>query len=359
MAEVRGQEACIVIGAGMAGLMAARTLAARALGVTVLEKARGVGGRMATRWLEPEEGGAERGRAVWDHGAQFFTVRHGEFEGRVKEWIDAGVARVWARGFPGADGIVSSDGHPRYCGSAGMSAIPRHLSRGLDVKLNERVIAIEETGGRWVARLEGGLRYDAGALILTPPVPQSLALLDAGGVRLPPAARESLERIVYAPSIAILAHIEGPSRVPEPGGIGLSGEPIAWIADNRRKGISPEATTVTIHAGPEWSHTHWDADPVEVAALLLDASREWIGDEIRSSQVHRWRYSQPVVLHEERCLISPGPPPLVFAGDAFGEPRIEGAALSGLAAAEQLEHLISLGTRQRTSDGEAGRRGER
>jgi predicted NAD/FAD-dependent oxidoreductase len=336
MARSGELQSCLVVGAGIAGLLAARTLADSGIEVVVLDKARGAGGRMATRWVDRDAGAPETARAVWDHGAQFFTARDEVFRAWADEWLKVGVTRIWAGGFPGTMGDASPEGHPRYRGTDGMSAIAKHLSRGIDVRLKERVVAVGEDGGRSRVRLERGTELRGDALILTPPVPQSLALLDAGGVRLPEDVRSSLERITYAPCIAILAEIDGASRVPAPGGMRLAGEPIAWIADNRQKGISPEATTITIHAGPEFSHAHWDDDPDGVARMLLDAAGEWIGDEIRSWQVHRWRYSQPVDLHPERCLIVSGPPLLAFAGDAFGGPRVEGAALSGLATAGTL-----------------------
>ena len=52
-----------VVGAGMAGLSAARALVDAGRSVVVFDKGRGIGGRMATRRL---------GAAVFDHGAQYF-----------------------------------------------------------------------------------------------------------------------------------------------------------------------------------------------------------------------------------------------------------------------------------------------
>ena len=98
---------CLIIGAGIAGLLAARTLQERGLQVTVLDKGRGVGGRMATRRI---------GSAVFDHGAQFFTARDPRFQALVNSWLAAEVAAEWCRGFAGPEGVRQDDGHPRYRG---------------------------------------------------------------------------------------------------------------------------------------------------------------------------------------------------------------------------------------------------
>jgi renalase len=116
----------------------------------------------------------------------------------------------------------------------------------------------------------------------------------------------------------------------------LRGEPLAFIADNHRKGISPNVFTVTLHAGPEFTREHWDAPHAEVAQKLLHAASEWLRAPVKQWQVHRWRYSLPVQTHPEACLFTDQPAPLVFAGDAFGQPRVEGAFLSGRAAAQAL-----------------------
>ena len=73
-----------------------------------------------------------------------------------------------------------------------------------------------------------------------------------------------------------------------------------------------------------------------VQEWLLNLAAPYLGNKIRRATLHRWRFAQPVEQHPERCFSIPLEAPLIFAGDAFGEPRVEGAVLSGMAAAEEL-----------------------
>ena len=59
-----------ILGAGMAGVTAARTLVQAGHQVSVFEQAPYVGGRMATR---------DTPWGSFDHGAQYFTVRDPRF----------------------------------------------------------------------------------------------------------------------------------------------------------------------------------------------------------------------------------------------------------------------------------------
>ncbi len=319
-------KSCVVVGAGLAGLVAAQQLQAAGIAVTVLDKGRGVGGRMATRRI---------GNGVIDHGAQFFTVRDERFRQLVEQWQAAGLVVEWTRGFVDVNGVWTGDGYPRYRGVTGMTAVPKYLAQKLDVRTSTRVTTIQSQGDQWHLTTESGEAFAADVLVMTAPVPQAMALL--GAVDLPTAVMHALTQIEYDPCIAVLAVLDRPAAIPQPGGVQLDSEPIRWLADNTQKGISPDVPTITIHGAPQFSRDHWDMDRNAAGQLLLDAAASWLGmAQISEFQVHGWRYSQPVTVHDEPCLLVPGPPPLVFAGDAFAGPRVEGAAVSGLVAASNL-----------------------
>ncbi|MBD3402899.1 NAD(P)-binding protein [candidate division GN15 bacterium] len=324
------QHQTIVVGAGIAGLLAARALAAAGRDTLIIDKARGVGGRMATRWIDTPEG-----QARFDHGAQFFTVRTARFRAEVDRWLRAKVAQLWSRGF--ADGMGAfSDGHARYRGTTGMTAIAKFLAEDLPIQLSCQIQSIVRDSDSWRLSTAEGDEFMAEWLILTPPVPQSLALLKAGQVALSAGTMSVLEGITYDPCIAAMAWFSRPTNIPEPGGMRIDAEDIYWLADNRRKGISIEVPSVTIHATPEFSRRCWDRDDEAVLREMIGRLTEWLPQEPLGYRVHRWRYSQPEMIHDERCLAPAEPGRLVFAGDAFGGPKIEGAALSGLAVADHI-----------------------
>ena len=316
-------KSCIVVGAGLSGLVAARTLQDAGGRVAVLEKEEKVGGRMRTDLV---------GDGVFDHGAQFFTVRSDRFEEMVESWISAGIAEEWSHGFADPSGEYQEDGHPRYKGTRGMTGIAEYLTQNLDVLTDVEVSGLQQGERGWEV-IAGGSAYAADALVLTPP--SALALVDDNGVTLPEEARHVLEKIDYAPCIAVMALLDGPGEVPDPGGVQIGDDPLFWVADNRKKGIS-EVPAVTIHAGPEFSREHARSDDATVTRLLLEEAKDYVGTGVTATAVYHWEYSQPTNPHDEPFVYVEGPPPLVFCGDAYAGPKVEGAVTSGLAAAEKL-----------------------
>lgn len=311
---------CIVIGGGITGLITATILQRKGIEVTILDKGRGIGGRLATRRIdrdEPTEG-------VFDYGTQYFSIEHPKLRPWIDDWQKKGVIKEWFR---------NNRNQIRYCGTNGTRDIAKYLARDLNVRTSSRVVRVSYDG-QWLVEIEGDRSYQGDVLVMTPPVPQSLALLDISGITLPPDIRSSLEQISYYSCIAVLASLEKHSSIPAPGGVALEDESLIWLADNYQKGIST-THAVTLHATPKFSETHWDSDDAEIADKLFTAASKYLNSAVTKYQVHRWRYSLPKTFYSEPCLTIPELS-LFMAGDAFVAPKIAGAMLSGIAVAESI-----------------------
>ncbi|HSH03301.1 MAG TPA: FAD-dependent oxidoreductase [Anaerolineae bacterium] len=319
MNNINPETDCLIVGAGLAGAIAAHTLTQHGLNCLVLDKGRGYGGRMASRYHD---------HARWDHGAQFFTVRSPIFQTYVDDWLQHDIVRLWSHGF-----TPQQDGYPRYRGQPGMTAIAKHLLHNIPTHLNTKVEEITFANGRWHIQTTHN-NYHSRTLVITPPAPQALSLFPPN--TLPHETTQTLGQIKYAPCFALLLTLNQPSPIPPPGALQLNGEPIHWLADNQQKGISA-IPTITIHAGPHFSQTHFDAPHHIITKKLIDAAAQWLNpNHITGQQLHRWRYSHPTQLHPNRYLFTSPQQPVIFAGDAFHEARVEGAALSGRSAALHL-----------------------
>jgi len=325
----------VIIGAGIAGLISARRLQKQGWQVTLLEKSKGYGGRLATRRI---------GEAVFDHGAQAFTVHSIFFRSLTEQMQDEGLVKDWCRGFLNADRQLSLDGYLRFYAVQGMSSLAKYVGRELDIRLHEKVLGLRSVSGRWQVMCESGLQLEADAVILTPPLPQALQLVKKiDNLGLTPEIWERLHAVKYDPCLAVMAVLDGPSGLPEPGGLASTDpmSPIKWIADNRQKGISSQEA-VTIHGTAHFSRSHWKTEREAAGQKLWQAAQgTYIQANALELQTHGWRYAQVTNPLESNSLMLNQSPPLLLAGDAFGSLQhpIEGAALSGLDAAQKLLKL--------------------
>ncbi|MEI6239700.1 MAG: FAD-dependent oxidoreductase [Planctomycetia bacterium] len=336
-----------IVGAGIAGLCAAATLMEAGRRVVVVDKSRGVGGRMATRRL---------GHAVVDHGAQFFTVRGELFDVIVANARHHGAIVPWCLGFARAESVdqpaaPADDGHPRYRGVQGMTDLPKLLAAGLvgpraALRTNARVTAIAIADGRVRLAIDGGGDLFAHGCVVTPPVPQALDLFAAGGLLAPATERIAVDThrllasIAYDPCFALMLVLDGPSRVPPPGGVQFESGPIAWLADNQQKGISP-VPALTVHASGEFSRARFDDPPDDVVKALRAAAAPWIGAAtVVEQSLQRWKYALPTTVLDVPFVGATTSPPIVCCGDAFAGPKVEGAATSGTAAGRWLAGVL-------------------
>ena len=325
----------IVIGAGLSGLTAARDLRAAGADVVVLEKSRGVGGRAATRrW------------AGWpvDHGAQFFTARSEDFRAKVEAWLEQGTCFAWARGFhQWQDGQLQSpptDGFPRYACPLGMTSLAKDLAGAAQdfIRFGTKVSSVARHENAWHVTAEDATAHSAPALIVTLPPPQGADLL----MPCAPASAALLGELVVTPCLALVAKY--PRQPIEWHGIQAPDHPvISWIGHDtsKRPALHPDGTVLVIHASTTFSRDNFHAEEPWLVAHLLATAHEMTGLELSAPEsffLQRWRYAltaDPGSIGSQ-IPTDHAPPQLIMAGEAMAGGKIEGAWLSGRAAARAI-----------------------
>ncbi|MDJ1009632.1 MAG: FAD-dependent oxidoreductase [Paracoccaceae bacterium] len=301
-----------IIGAGVAGLVAARALADRGRPAAVFDKGRRPGGRLATR--RTREG------PVFDHGAQFVTARAPGFVACLEAAARTGRAAVW-------DGL---GGHPRYVGVPDMAALAAHLGGPVAVASGVEVTGLRTAAGGWRVRFGGEERH-FDRVVLALPAPQAARLLGDH----PLAAR--LDTVRIDPCLTLMAAFAGGPpppfafREPEDGDL-------ASIAHDGGKPGRGGAATWVAHGSPAWSAAHLEAEREEIASLLLPKLAAAIGRAPREAALvrgHRWRFAR-VAQPLGEPFLADAARSLFLGGDWCLGPSVEAAWASGRAIAEAL-----------------------
>ena len=314
-----------VIGAGLSGLVAARTLSDHGHRVRVFEKARGPGGRMSTRRTDAY---------AFDHGAQYFTLRDERFKRMVDGWTDLGIVRPWEgriRVVRGGEIREEKGMHQRYVGVPGMSAVTRHLTDSLDIRWSTRVQQVRKEGR--TALLSDGHGDSLGSfdvLIVSAPSEQSVQLLQ--GLATPLVEQAAAVRM--DPCWAVLLAFEEPLELPFDGAF-IHDSALVWAARNSSKPGRGAGECWVLHAGSEWSSANFELAPGEAARRLTASFFAAVGGpavEPVFRDAHRWRYARARNPLETGCLWDRREG-IGVCGDWCCSSRIEGAFLSGAAMA--------------------------
>jgi predicted NAD/FAD-dependent oxidoreductase len=340
--DVRESVDLLVLGAGMCGLTIAQELVnAGKKSWLIIDKGRSVGGRMATRRVNGQK---------FDHGAQFFTARSPLFKQLVEIWLRDGIVKEWTKGFNHhfhAHAHLPDDGHPRYAGVGGMNQIAKHLASKLPddrVLLNEKIIEISVAQDTLLLKCEGGREIHAKTLVITSPIPQTLDLLNSlGNAEGLDAVRQELTKINYDPCVAFMGFFDADEFPVDALPIQSHDAVISFLADNYSKGLTSEKGSLTVHLAAEASRGMFTAHDQVIVGFICHQLKQLFGLKKLSTpktyDIQRWRYATP-----QTTLTSPylewsyrglSGPRILFAGEAFGGAKIEGAFLSAQSAAQR------------------------
>jgi predicted NAD/FAD-dependent oxidoreductase len=322
-----------IIGAGLAGLVTARSLSG-CHEVTVFEKGRGVGGRMATRYA---------GKYEFDHGAQFFTARSEEFRAFLKPMVERGVIAPWDARFAELrrSGIGEirrwNADYPHYVGVPRMNAMCKWLARGLDVRLETTITSLTRKNGCWRLATDVTALPDAFDWVaITAPAAQTTALLPVDS-----PIRETTAAYTMQACFALMLGFAKSQAVPWQA-TRVRDADISWISLNHSKPGRPIGYSLLVHSTNAWADAHLDDDPEEIRAHLVQEAAAVTGThagEAESIELHRWRYANIGRQAGERYAID-RQNQLAAAGDWFVRGRVEGAFLSARALSAKLDSLL-------------------
>ena len=302
-----------IIGAGIAGLAAARQLQNAGHSCILFDKSRGLGGRMATRRGEDLQ---------FDHGAQYFTARGEAFRQQIAIWSKEKAVATW---FDDA-----------YVGTPGMTAPARVIAAGMMIVAGCEVATLERSANGWRVNSKGGFvdtrgngSYDA--VVLAIPAPQAERILQESNLTMPELARAR-----YAPCWALMLAYAQPLKMTQTH-LRLDDGDIAWIARNRSKPGRNGQETLVVHASPDWSRANLEWQPEEVVSALLPKVAALIGDDQAPNYkaAHRWRFALVEEALGAPCVWN-SKLRLGACGDWCLGPRVECAFDSGMAMAQSI-----------------------
>lgn len=322
-----------IIGAGLAGLSAARALDSAGLAVQLFDKSRGSGGRLSSK---------RSSLGDLDMGAQYFTARDPDFHQAVRGWQEQGWVAPWSpQIFQARKGRLSPspDQQQRWVGTPRMSALTRGLLGSLAVQFECRICEIFRGEQHWqLLDADGQLHGPFSHVLVAAPAAQASALLAAAPELAVQAAGIPMEP-VWAVALGFSTALPTPMQA-----CFVQDSPLAWVARNSSKpGRNDTTDSWVLHASSDWSRQHLELPADAVIEHLSAAFASLLRSPLPVAEARlaqRWLYARPA--REAAVGALADPQRGIFAcGDWCLAGRVEGAWLSGRIAAQQI--IDSLG----------------
>ena len=275
----------IIIGAGLTGLLLAKKLKPSGKECLILEKSRGLGGRVATRRID------EMGL---DHGASFLSQISHDSELKF---------------FTAPQGFFLKKG---------MNNLAKELSKDLEILKEQKIQKIIKVAEGWQLVAENGTEFECQKLILTAPLPQAMELLKQNS--LAPDSSHPLHEIHYSKAIILLATLS--DLQPEMQSLDFESHHFLLMKerDHHPNGL-------VMHLSQNFSEEFFEHSDEEILKEVMNILKRspFLQNQIQKFELKKWRYSRPMSTYPAPYLeISPD---LYLAGDAFATPLESAEAL--------------------------------
>lgn len=293
-----------IIGAGIAGAACARALADAGHAVQVFDKARGPGGRMATRRLDWVDTQGQARSTRLDHGAVGISARTDAFQGFVRHALQAGWLVEW-NPVLAATSLRPEHAGPWYLPVPELTALCRQLLDGVATSWSLAVEQLHRGALGWQLQAQGE-RHDASfdAVVLALPPAQAAPLL---APHRPDWARHASVAAMQPcwTLMGIARATEAPAEngadaeVPWDLTLPAAGPLVCVVRNDRRPGRErvPGQAHWVAHARAGWSRRHLEQPAAWAQTQLQAALADHLGRPVHwlHSTAHRWRYAMPQV----------------------------------------------------------------
>ncbi len=328
-----------IVGAGMSGLVCAQQLHQAGYRVVVVEKSRGLGGRVTTRRLH--DTCADRGLS--------YLIPHRELTTSFVELLKSqGILTVWTdttyEFSADTQKLKAIKGSPLYIAPNGMSEVARFLAKNLEIQLNRRLVGLSLNNNFWHLQFEAGSpEIIAKAVVVAIPAPQALTLLEPFAA---PLVLDSLRSVEFASCISVISGYSADMPLPSWQAVTvIDDDTLAWISNDSSKRSGMRSPVFVFHSSAKFAKNFIDTEDLQpVGQILLDSvaklfpelsTPDWL-------QVDRWRYAFATTPLADNCLNAHTSQPLICCGDWCGSDRLESAMRSGIAAAGQINQVLQL-----------------
>jgi renalase len=326
-----------VIGAGIAGLTCAQKLQQAGKSVVLIDKSRGLGGRLATRRLAGTHA---------DHGVCYLQAKGDRFGQWIDELVSTGILRVWTTGIHrlAADGSLQSP--PKsgnyYAAPLGATSIAKYLGKDLEIIGDKLITSIDPINHGWqLSSKDPEFSLTAAQVVVATPPAQALAMTKE---TIDPTCIQQLSSVQFSRSIAAIAVYPttdqtAAAALPWQGIQCIDHPTLAWIGLDSSKQLNPTQPVLVIQSSAAFAEQYFDApDLAVVGQKLVDEIAPLIPTLTTPElvQVHRWGYAFAQNPLSSQFLIAQTAAPLYFGGDWCGGNRVESAYLSGMALANRI-----------------------
>ncbi len=335
-----------IIGAGISGLAAAHVLLDTGYAVTIFEKSRGVGGRVATR---------KRAGFIYDHGAQYIRQGHPDSVSLITERFRApdlvDISKpVWIFNAQGQvqEGDPAQNAEPKWTYRSGITALPKLMAADLTIHLETRIGRIQQTSAGW--QLFTKANQDVGTydhLLITIPAAQAQGLVQASQLSddLQQGIASQLQKSHYSQLLSVSLGYHTRLQVrPYYALVNTDkSHAISWLAWEHEKAserVPSGGGMLIVQMAPGYSEEHREDPSARVAHDVAERTAALLAEKLPTpdfTDVQPWRYALPTERADADALNSLTiPHSLAFCGDAFVGGRVHLALEHGLHVAHHL-----------------------